>query len=358
MKNTLYSLCVAGLLCAPTYSAHAHHSGSPHFDYSKSVTIEGLVTEFKLVNPHAYIYLDVTDENGKVSNWNCEMNAASGLRRQGWTKELFAPGTAVKITGSEARRDPHGCAFSEGLLADGTKVERSGAITKGDTAVQVAQSAQPAIIADPTSIVGTWTTTPRNRGGGGGPPRANDDRFAGLISDAGKKALESYDQRFDDPALKCSPSSIVRGWSEPGSASEIIEEDGQIRIKHEYMDTLRIVDMSSKQHPAKIKPSLEGHSVGWYEDATLVIETTNFAAGVLLPHPGLLHSDQMNVIERLTLSEDGSQLTRTYEVTDPLYMLKPYSGQSNWTRSAIPVVAYNCEELSGINNVRPDSEAN
>lgn len=329
----------------------AHHASAPHFDNSKPITIEGVVTKFRLVNPHAYLYLDVTDSDGNVVEWNCEMQAASMLRRHGWTPELFSPGTKVKIDGIAARRDPHGCAFQTGYLEDGTEVSRSGVIASADSGVTAAAAEAEQVAGDTTSFAGTWITAPRTRGGGGGPPGI--ERFADVLNDAGRAAAATYDERFDDPALSCSPSSIIRVWSEPNSVSEVTQASDEIVIRHEFMDTRRVVDMTTREHPETTDGGFTGHSVGWFEDSTLIIETVGFSAGVLLPHPGVLHSEDMRIVERLTLSDDGKQLTREYEVTDPQYFTKPYTGSSRWNRSEIALGTYDCTELSGINNVRP-----
>jgi len=351
MRRSSVLLSLAALVTVATSPAIAHHSSAPHFDRNSPVVIEGVVTEFKLVNPHAYLYLDVTDADGTVENWNCEMGGASTLRRHGWTKELFSPGTGVKIEGIAARRDPHGCSFQSGVLQDGTQVQRSGPIIGADVALASVAAGSTTVSGNTTSFGGTWITTPRTRGGGGGPPAMS--RFADLLTDAGRAAAESYDDRFDDPALFCSPSSIVRGWSEPGSISEITQSADEIIIKHEYMDTVRVVDMTTREHPTDLERSLTGHSVGWFEDSTLVIHTVGFAAGVLLPHPGVLNSEEMSAVERLSLSEDGTQLVREYEVSDPQYLSQLYTGTNRWNRSDIALSTYDCTELSGINNVRP-----
>jgi hypothetical protein len=53
------------------------------------------------------------------------------------------------------------------------------------------------------------------------------------MTDAGKTAAARYDDRFDDPALQCSPSSIIRGWQEPNSPSEVALNGNQLTITHE-----------------------------------------------------------------------------------------------------------------------------
>ena len=343
------SLLIAG-------PVHAHHSNAPHFDQTKPITLVGVVTRFRLVNPHAYLYVDVTGADGKVTTWNCEMTTAAVLQRSGWTEALFAPGAVVTITGIAARRDPAGCSFTSAVLKDGTRVERSGLITRGTVvATQNADAPKPKA-GSLTALSGTWVTTGRGggaRGGGPGGAPEGENPFIRLMTPAGKAAAEKYDDRFDDPALRCSPSSIQRAWGEPNGVSEITRAPDRLTIKHEYMDTVRVVDLRTRTHPTTVTRSLTGHSVGWFEGATLVIDTTGFAAGVLLPHPGVMNSEEMHVVERLNLSADGNQLIRNYEVTDAKFLAAPITGTSNWTRSTLQVSNYNCTELSGVNNVRP-----
>lgn len=336
-------------------TAFAHHASSPHFDNTKPLSIEGVITEFKFVNPHAWIYLDVTNEDGSVDNWNCEFGAASNYMRQGWTEETFAVGEFVQIEGIAARRDPLGCAFQSGVLPDGTHIARGGQITKGEEVLTQTVELEEVEV-DLNSMAGTWITVRRNFGGGSGFPRSGDpvEIYGDLLTEAGKQAASGYDERFDDPALECSPSSIIRGYSEPNGASDITIRDDQIVIRHEFMDTVRTIDMTTRDHPSNIEPSMTGHSVGWFEADTLVVETRGFEAGVLLPHPGLLHSGEMMVTERFSLIEDGNVLRRDYEAIDPVFWTRAYTGNNAWARSDIPVTPYNCVELGGISNIRPE----
>jgi hypothetical protein len=87
---------VAGLLIIPAGSA-AHH-GTGTYDSSKSVTLTGVVTEFAFTNPHAALYFDAKEANGKVVNWAIEMNSPGVLRRAGWTKNTFKAGDQITIT--------------------------------------------------------------------------------------------------------------------------------------------------------------------------------------------------------------------------------------------------------------------
>ena len=101
--RTLGSVMVAlGVLLAAT-SVLAHHSFSAEYDVTKPVTVEGLVTKIEWMNPHAYFYINVRDENGDVTNWALEMGAPGALQREGWTRNTLQIGDMVKVEGTLAR---------------------------------------------------------------------------------------------------------------------------------------------------------------------------------------------------------------------------------------------------------------
>ena len=81
----------------------AHHAFSAEFDAEKSVKLTGAVTRLDWTNPHAWIYIDVKDETGKVANWGFELASPNGLMRSGWTRFSLKPGDVVTIEGSRAK---------------------------------------------------------------------------------------------------------------------------------------------------------------------------------------------------------------------------------------------------------------
>ena len=101
MKAALVLVC-AGLLTA-TLSVSAHHAFSAEFDSEKPVKLTGSVTKLDWTNPHAWIYVDVKDESGKVANWGFELASPNGLMRNGWTRFSLKPGDVVTIEGSRAK---------------------------------------------------------------------------------------------------------------------------------------------------------------------------------------------------------------------------------------------------------------
>ena len=77
-------------------TAIAHHSFAAEFDGSKTQTIKGVVTEFQWMNPHAYIYLDVTDASGKKVNWGIQSRNLSVLKRQGLSRKRLNRATSLR----------------------------------------------------------------------------------------------------------------------------------------------------------------------------------------------------------------------------------------------------------------------
>ena len=100
-----FSICflTVALLFIFSISAFAHHGAAAEYDLLHPITLKGVVTEFRYVNPHSQIYFDVTDGNGNgnVVNWAGELNSPYSLTQDGWTKkrsmEALKPGTPISV---------------------------------------------------------------------------------------------------------------------------------------------------------------------------------------------------------------------------------------------------------------------
>jgi len=102
MSNKLYP-AVAGVVLLLAKPMAAHHSFSAEFDVTKPVKVHGAVTKMEWVNPHSWIYVDVKDPDGKVTNWHFELGSPNALFREGWKKDSVPIGLEVDILAYEAK---------------------------------------------------------------------------------------------------------------------------------------------------------------------------------------------------------------------------------------------------------------
>ncbi|MDD9997313.1 MAG: DUF6152 family protein [Rhodospirillaceae bacterium] len=98
--------CIAALSMLFGY-AQAHHSVEGQFDVNERISLTGTVSHVDWINPHVYVYLDVTNDDGTVTTWGLETGPTARLRRGGLTSQALAgtPGEQITAVGMPARRE-------------------------------------------------------------------------------------------------------------------------------------------------------------------------------------------------------------------------------------------------------------
>jgi hypothetical protein len=97
--KSLFALMV--LMLAAT-AARAHHSFTALFDPSARIAVEGVVTEFQFIAPHAYIRIDV-EADGVATAWEIETTSPGQLIRNGLTPDTLKPGDRIRVVGNPTR---------------------------------------------------------------------------------------------------------------------------------------------------------------------------------------------------------------------------------------------------------------
>ena len=114
----------------------AHHSFSM-FDMDKDVTYKGVVTEYKWVNPHVHITVDIKPGAGvdaaTVGTWDVEGGSTNIMGRQGWTRATFKTGEAITLVGHPMKDGSKGISLFYVILPDGKRLYHDIARPKGDT---------------------------------------------------------------------------------------------------------------------------------------------------------------------------------------------------------------------------------
>jgi hypothetical protein len=112
----------------------AHHASAPFYDPEDRVELQGAITRFVFRNPHAFLFLDVTDENGDVVEWQVELGAPVSLRRVGWTPDTLEVGMVVNVTGNRSRAEgTHGLCCVRMTREDGGPVLEGGRVREANT---------------------------------------------------------------------------------------------------------------------------------------------------------------------------------------------------------------------------------
>jgi len=299
--------------------AAAHHSFAPHFDASKQVSIEGTVTQYEQRNPHSYLHLSAVDENGRTREYVCESHGVTQLTRNGIRPDMFKAGTRVRITGSASRHSPYMCFFDSVEFADGRKLSVNGPTGAARAATTAAAARK--------DIFGVWLQAPIPGRSTSGP-----QPMMQFLTPAAQRAIATYDPFRDDPTFRCDPVGVRRVWGAPGTPLEIRRDGKDVVLRHEWMDVRRVVHVDMKDHSSGGARSSLGHSIGRFEGDTLVIETANFAPGVLnqyveqpgQPTRGLLHSAALRSVERLRVDPARQRLVVEIDLVDPDFFTQPF----------------------------------
>lgn len=315
-----YALIFAFTLAVPGIAA-AHHSATI-FDRQSVVAFQGTVTRFTWANPHVYIHVETQDGSGGRVEWEIETDATPILTRSGWTRDSFVPGeqVSVRVNPDKNAQRQHGLLISISKSDGATLTARSYFLRGANDTQSLARTSDMSgvwelSVLDFEPFYASWAEVP--------------------LTEKAIAAQAAYDILTQNPSAQCiappTPTMLAAPY-----LNEIELGEDVIFIRNERFNVERRIYMDGRGHPQDGERSNHGHSIGWWEDDVLVVDTANFAAnrapffGRPARAEGVPSGLSKHVVERFQLSEDGTHIVIDVTLEDPEYLAEPFVETLRW----------------------------
>ena len=122
MTRDVLILAFVGWSLMTTQPVWAHHSETAEYDANNPVKVTGTISKVEWLNPHVWFYVDVKDDQGKVTTWGFSTAPPGSLMRRGITKDALKLGSVVNVSGSRARDGSNNASGRSVTFADGRNV--------------------------------------------------------------------------------------------------------------------------------------------------------------------------------------------------------------------------------------------
>jgi hypothetical protein len=341
ISRRVWAFAVATCLCAST-GVDAHHSYAD-YDRTRTVEIEGRLSSIAWQNPHSHFQVEVTDANKQVVTWDIDGGSLNNLRRANAPLDIFKVGDTVRVAGWPAKRLPKLLYGTNMLSAGGQELVMFGLAKPRWTSNAFGLDspngplfgASSASASD--SIFRVWSSD------FGDPDAGPDSLFkrAPLPLTAAAKE-EAALNRGKNITTGCRPKGMPEIMAQP-LPMELVDQGDTIVVRLEEYDTVRMIHMQSAQADAP-PPSLLGYSRGHWEGKTLVVETTGLNARYV-DHDGDPMGRSARLLERFTVSQDGSRLNYSLTITSPDTLAVPVELKRSWIwKPGEHVLPFNCAE--------------
>lgn len=305
------------LIATLPLTSYGHHSMAI-YDTAQQVSISGTVSRVAWRNPHVYIYLNETLDTGEVVNWEIEGFGPSAFRRLGWSQETLQIGDQLVVEGNPTRNISRRGLYPQTMHRDGSK------LFDGREFFSLALSASDASGQETTTLDGNWVTQLEFEVI---LQFAEGKEFSNLTP-AGELAVAEFDEATMNDAANCAQMSAPFFMIVP-DVKKIELQDDIIRFTGDYDGAERQIFMKQENHDGAVFSS-QGHSIGRWENDTLIIDTTHFADSFMGNGWGLPSGSQKHLVEYLTLNDDKRSLTYRFELADPEFMTLPLTGSVQW----------------------------
>ncbi len=330
----------AALLTIPALTI-AHHGIGAQFDLSASIELQGELERVIWRNPHVRLTVRVTNDEGGEELWEVEAQSVSMLRQRDITEVLLEEGDEITLAGNPAHGGMTEIYVTNALLPDGREVLFSNSAEPrwsdeamgrtGARFVADGDSSTPEL-----GLFRTWSSPPEP-----GLFRDFDATHENSpMTDEARATAVAYDRLTDNLATgECASAGMPAIVGNP-YPRDFIDQGDTILMRLEEYDAVRTIHLD--EHAADIGSPL-GHSIGRWDNGSLVVTTTNIASRKF--RLGIALSDGLEMVERYTPSDDGSRLYYHTIITDPATFLEPIEFEAYWIYiPGVTVEPYECIE--------------
>jgi len=335
MRN-ITTVAMALVFASPGFT---HHSDAG-IDMESVMTLQGTITELNWQNPHIYFTMESVDVSGEIIEWEVQMGSTVTAARRGWERESFSAGDEVTVLAHPARDGRRYAIRSR----EAESLEIEGEIIFSEPLYAAEVSAAT------SSLEGKWMANMSERvnypGGFDGYFRAQL-----RLTEKGAAAQAAYDGiSGENPHSRCigrpTPGMII-STDLYALQIEINEEEEIVVIRSEFWDEERTVYMDGRGHPGDSERFAGGHSIGWWDEGVLVVDTANFTDHRSPYQMGVPSGVQKHVVERYRLNEEGTRMIVEFTLEDPEYIAEPLTHTRELIYSPqIEISRYGCNAES------------
>ncbi len=352
------------------FKVGAHHS-TVVFDEAKTELITGEVTRFVLRNPHMILSVDVPNANGEAVLWKLEGQGIGAMQAMGFDRDSITAGDIIRVKISPLKNGTPGGLVLGLIGADGraynmeveeeeeqrqiypalmtyvpppagetwqmreekTRPPQLPIISKGITPGENPVDGKTMGALDPDNLAIARPPAPFDLTGlwqfrGEDEWRANYGSFefkpTPVLTAKGNSYHEAYleasekGERFGDPTALCYPPGMPRFMTRYG-ALMMLQYPTAIFMVSRLNNDYRVIFLDGRERltGADVDRNWQGESLGHWEGDTLVVETSGFIGDNHLMQAGILAGEQLKIVERISLINDGNTMVSEYTFTDP-----------------------------------------
>lgn len=311
--RTTSAAAAAALWCS---AVNAHHS-SAAIDTSSEISIRGTVSELQWSNPHVGLTLEVLDENGVAQFQEIELVAVSEALALGLRREDLKPGTTVIVQANPGRSSPGSRVLGQGIRTPDGTILLPGF---GEDALSAG-----ADLVEAESLSGRWV--PVTEDFLATPEVMVSWKYKDDGGDAVKRAFSKFGATLG--ICEALPPPILTYFPEMREI-EVSDDFVSMRFEAQGVAVERTVRLDLSSHPEGVLPTVMGHSIGWWEGDTLVIDTIAFEQHFVGVAAGVPSGPDKHLVERLTLTDDRKHIRYEYELDDPSVLSEPAKHAMLW----------------------------